>query len=107
MQVPHQLPAKKIKRRRGGQRVEVEIGPILGKGKRNDVVPKLGWKQPQTSAIERFNLTDGQRNRRQPGKTLGFSKPSRFDDRRSWKSFGPTLFSWHRTYSHAKIVGFG
>jgi hypothetical protein len=42
MRVPHQLPAKKIKRRRGGQRVEVKIGPILGKGKRNDVVPKLG-----------------------------------------------------------------
>ena len=33
-----------------------------------------------------INLTDGQRNHRQPGRTLGFSKPSRFDDQRSWIS---------------------
>ena len=85
MRIPHQLvSAKGIKHRRGGQRAEVEIGPILGTGKRNDVVPKLGWKQPQASAVEWFNLTDGQRNRRQPGRILGVSKQSRYDNWRSW-----------------------
>ena len=47
MRIPHQLGSVKgFKHRREGQRVEVEIGPILGKRKRNDVVPKLGWKRP-------------------------------------------------------------
>jgi hypothetical protein len=47
MRIPHQLASVKgVKYRREGQRVEVEIGPILGKRKRNDVVPKLGWKRP-------------------------------------------------------------
>jgi len=54
---------------------------IAGENRRS----KLGWK-PQASAIERFNLTDGQRNRHQPGKTLEVSKQNRFDDWISWTS---------------------
>ena len=66
--------------------VRVDIRPVFGKGKLPAVVQALGWKKANTSAIERFNLTDRDRNRRKTRKTLAFSKRTCFHDWMSWIS---------------------
>ena len=83
--VPHDLVyAQVIKHRREGRIKQVEIRPIFGKTKLPQVVAALGWKQANTSAIERFNLTDRTRNRRKARKTMGFSRRTSFHDWMSW-----------------------
>lgn len=63
--VPHDLVYAQIIKHREKERViKVEIRKIFGKGKVDEVVKKLGWNAPNTSAIERYNLTDRMRNRR-------------------------------------------
>ena len=47
---------------KGGAVKQVEVRPIFGKGKLAQVVADLGWTKANTSAIERFNLTDRMRN---------------------------------------------
>lgn len=79
--IPYDLVyAQVIKHRKGGRIEEVEVRPIFGKGKLAGVVAKLGWKKANTSAIERFNLTDRCRNARKARRTLSFSKQTRFHD---------------------------
>jgi IS1 family transposase/transposase-like protein len=87
VRVPHDLIyAQVIKHRQGGRVKQVEIRPIFGKGKLLQVVASLGWKKANTSAIERFNLTDRMRNLRKARKTLGFSRRTAFHDAMSWIS---------------------
>lgn len=87
LRVPHDLVyAQVFKTRRNGRVVKVEIRPIFGKGKLPGVVQTLGWNRANTSAIERFNLTDRCRNRRKGRKTLAFSKRTEAHDWMSWIS---------------------
>ena len=107
LRVPHELIyAQVIKHRQGGEVKSVETRPIFGKGKLKRVVAELGWTKPNTSAIERFNLTDRMRNGRKARKTLGFSKRTRFHD---WMSYiGAVRYNfhhWHRSLRQAKDTG--
>ncbi|MEW6737483.1 MAG: hypothetical protein AB1489_39745, partial [Acidobacteriota bacterium] len=63
--------------RSGGRVSAIDIRPIFGKGKLAALVESLGWKQANTCAIERFNLTDRTRNARKVRKSLNFSKDIR------------------------------
>jgi len=87
MRIPHQLvSARGIKYRREGQRIKVKSILFLERG--NATIRFQSWDGNGLIPVplNGINLTDGQRNHRQPGRTLGFSKPSRFDDQRSWIS---------------------
>ena len=99
LRIPQDLVyAQVVKTRHNGRVSNVEIRPIFGKGKLTTVVQTLGWNQPNTSAIERFNLTDRCRNRRKTRKTLAFSKRSEAHDAMSW--IGATRYNFvhpHRT----------
>lgn len=85
VRVPRDLvSAQVVKQRRAGRVIAVESRPICGKGKLPVVVAALGWTQANTSAIERFNLTDRTRKRRKARKTLSFSRRMRVHDWMSW-----------------------
>ncbi len=85
VRVPHGLVyAQIIKHRLRGRLQSVEIRPIFGKTHLAQVVQALGWKRANTSAIERFNLTDRTRNGRKARKTLRFSRCARSHDAMSW-----------------------
>lgn len=88
--------AQIIKRRLGGKVCSVEIRPIFGKGKLDAVVKELGWNKPNTSAIERFNLTDRCRNARKARKSLNFSKNSVLHDAMSFIS--ALLYNFHHCH---------
>ena len=64
--------AQVVKHRQGRRIQQVEIRPIFGKGKLAQVVADLGWTKANTSAIERFNLTDRMRNAREGRKPCAF-----------------------------------
>ena len=84
LRIPQALVyAQVVKHRQGGRVKAVEIRPIFGKSKLPQVLDALGWNTANTSAIERFNLTDRMRNAR---KTLGFSKKRRCHEAMSWLS---------------------
>lgn len=94
IRVPQELVyAQVVKHRQGGKVIEVEIRPIFGKGKLDSVVASLGWKKANTSAIERFNLTDRSRNARKVRKTLNFSRNSLLHDSMSFIS--ALLYNFH------------
>lgn len=96
IRVPHNLVyAQIIKHRQGGKIKHVEIRPIFGKGKLEQVVQSLGWNKPNTSSIERFNLTDRSRNRRKVRKTLSFSKKQSYHDSMSW--INSVLYNFYHT----------
>lgn len=79
--IPYDLVYAQVIKHRKGSRIEkVEVRPIFGKGKLAGVLARLGWNQANTSAIERFNLTDRCRNSRKVRRTLSFSKQVRFHD---------------------------
>jgi len=83
--VPHDLVyAQVIKHRQNGKVKTVETRPIWGKTKLNAVLEKLGWNKVNTSAIERFNLTDRTCNSRKVRKTLRFSKRHFYHEAMSW-----------------------
>ena len=90
-----------IKHREGGRVSRVEIRPIFGKTKLKDVVKLLGWKKANTSAIERFNLTDRCRNGRKARRTLSFSRRARFHD---WMSFITALrYNFHHPHRSLRL----
>jgi IS1 family transposase len=102
IRVPQDLVmAQVIKRRENGRVVEVEVIPIFGKGKLSSVVESLGWTQANTSAIERFNLTDRQRNARKSRKSLNFSRNKRQHDAHSFIS--ACLYNFHHYHSSLRI----
>jgi IS1 family transposase/transposase-like protein len=87
VRIPRELVyAQVVKHRQGGKVTQVEIRPIFGKGKLPDIVAQLGWEKANTSAIERYNLTDRMRNGRKARKTIGFSRRACFHDAMSWIS---------------------
>lgn len=87
VRIPRDLVyAQVIKHRQGGCVKQVEIRPVFGKGKLPQVVAQLGWEKANTSALERFNLTDRMRNGRKTRKTIGFSRRTSFHDAMSWIS---------------------
>ena len=77
-----------------------EIRPIYGKGKLAAVLEELGWNQVNTSAVERYNGTSRQRDRRKARKTLAFSKESRYHRWMSWLS--TTLYNFCRSHRSLK-----
>lgn len=94
IRVPQDLSyAQIIKHRTRGKVEHVEIRPIFGKGKLDAIVASLGWHKPNTSAIERFNLTDRTRNARKVRKTLTFSKNVHLHDAMSFISV--LLYNFH------------
>ncbi len=75
VRIPQALVYAQIVKHRQGRRVkQVEVRPTFGKVKLAQVVADLGWTKANTSAIERFNLTDRMRNARKTRKTLRFSR---------------------------------
>jgi hypothetical protein len=102
VRVPHDLIyAQVIKHRQGGKVSEVEIRPIFGKGKLDSIVEILGWNKANTSAIERFNLTDRCRNARKARKSLTFSKKSSLHDAMSFISV--LLYNFHHEHRSLRI----
>jgi transposase-like protein len=97
LRIPHSLVyAQVIKHRQRGQVESVEIRPIFGKGKLETIVGELGWRKANTSAIERFNLTDRMRNGRKARKSLCFSRRTRFHD---WMSLiGAVRYNFHHAH---------
>src|SRR5205814_1430034 len=87
--------------RSGNRVVEVEIRPIFGKGKLDSVVESLGWNKANTSAIERYNLTDRQRNARKTRKSLNFSKNRCVHDRQSF--INAVLYNFHHSHRSLRI----
>ncbi len=85
--------AQLVKHRHGGRVQRVEIRPRFGKGRLAEVVAQLGWTKANTSAIERFNLTDRMRNARKGRKTLCFSRRSDRHDALSW--IGALRYNFH------------
>ena len=88
--------AQIVKHRQAGRIQQVEIRPIFGKGKLARVVADLGWTKANTSAIERFHLTDRMRNARKGRKTLGFSRRSDRHDALSW--LGALRYNFHHAH---------
>lgn len=83
--VPHDLVyAQVIKHKQNGKVIGVEVRPIWGKTKLDAVLLKLGWNKVNTSAVERFNLTDRTCNSRKMRKTLRFSKRHWYHDAMGW-----------------------
>jgi len=102
IRVPQDLVYAQVVKHRSGNRVKaVEIRPIFGKGKLDAVVESLGWKQANTSAIERFNLTDRQRNARKTRKSLNFSKDRRQHDSQSF--INALLYNFHHYHRSLRI----
>jgi transposase-like protein len=107
LRVPQDLVYAQVIKHRQGNRVQrVEIRPIFGKGKLAQVVAELGWKKANTSAIERFNLTDRMRNGRKARKTMGYSRRRRLHDAMSyisavWYNFHHA----HRSLREAQATG--
>lgn len=102
IRVPQDLVYAQVVKHRTGNRVaSVEIRPLFGKGKLDSVVESLGWKQANTSAIERFNLTDRQRNARKTRKSLNFSKDRRQHDSQSF--INALLYNFHHYHRSLRI----
>lgn len=77
---------KKVYKRGRVDRVEVRV--VHGKAKLKHVLYLLGYKQINTSVVERHNGTSGLRNQRQVRRTLTFSKALRYHRWMSWLSVG-------------------
>jgi IS1 family transposase len=91
-----------VKKRYKGNRVEgVEVRVVYGKARLQHVLYLLGYKQINTSVVERHNGTSRLRNQRKVRKTLAFSKASRYHRWMSWLSVG--LYNFCRPHSSLKI----
>lgn len=98
---PQGLVYAQVKKHYQGKRVErVAIRPIFGKSKLPAILVKLGWQRVNTSAVERYNGTSRQRNRRKARKTLAFSREGRYHRWMSWLS--TTLYNFCRTHRSLK-----
>ncbi|MEE8303400.1 MAG: hypothetical protein V3S24_13305 [Candidatus Tectomicrobia bacterium] len=91
-----------VKKRYKGGRVEgVEVRAVHGKARLEHVLYLLGYKQINTSVVERHNGTSRLRNQRKVRKTLAFSKATRYHRWMSWLSVG--LYNFCRPHSSLKI----
>ena len=74
-----------VKKRYKGSRVaRVEVRAVQGKARLEHVLSLLGYKQMNTSVVERHNGTSRLRNQRKVRKTLAFSKVPRSHRWMSW-----------------------
>jgi IS1 family transposase len=104
LRCPRGLVYAQVQKHYRGKRVEwVEIRPVFGKVKLAAALKKLGFKQVNTSAIERHNGTSRQRDRRKVRKTLAFSKERRYHRWMSWLS--ATLHNFCRRHGGLKQWG--
>jgi hypothetical protein len=84
---PQGLAYGQVKKRYQGGRVEgVEVRAVHGKARLEHVLYLLGYKQINTSVVERHNGTSRLRNQRKVRKTLAFSKVPRYHRWMSWLS---------------------
>jgi IS1 family transposase len=91
---------KKQYKGRGIERVEVRV--LYGKARLQHVLSLLGYKQINTSVIERHNGTSRLRNQRKVRKTLAFSKVPRYHRWMSWLSVG--LYNFCRSHRSLQII---
>jgi hypothetical protein len=73
---------------KGRRVVRVDVRAIRGKARLNHGLYLLGYKQINTSVVERHHGTSRLRNRRKGRKTLTFSKATRYHRWMSWLSVG-------------------
>jgi len=91
---------KKIYAKGRVERVEVRV--VRGKARLNHVLYLLGYKQINTSVVERHNGSSRLRNRRKVRKTLAFSKAPRYHRWMSWLSVG--LYNFCRAHASLKKI---
>jgi IS1 family transposase len=91
---------KKHYKGRGIERVEVRV--LYGKARVKHVLALLGYKQINTSVIERHNGTSRLRNQWKVRKTLAFSNVPRYHRWMSWLAVG--LYNFCRAHSSVKSV---
>ena len=85
----------------GGRVNGVAVRAVHGKARLEHVLYLLGYKQINTSVVERHNGTSRLRNQRKVRKTLAFSKAPRYHGWMSWVSVGLYNFCW--SHSSLKI----
>lgn len=101
--VPHDLVyAQVIKHRQNGKVTDVEVRPVWGKTKLDAVLLKLGWNKVNTSAVERFNLTDRTCNTRKMRKTLRFSKRHWYHDAMSFITL--VWYNFHNVHASLNMT---
>jgi IS1 family transposase len=99
---PQGLAYGQVKKQYKGSRVErVEVHALYGKARLQHVLSVLGYKQINTSVVERHNETSRLRNQRKVRKTLAFSKATRYHQWMSWLSVG--LYNFCRPHSSLKV----
>jgi hypothetical protein len=86
---------------KGGRAEGVAVRAVHGKARLEHVLYLLGYKQINTSVVERHNGTNRLRNQRKVRKTLAFSKARRYHGWMSWLSVG--LYNFCRPHSSLKI----
>jgi IS1 family transposase len=86
---------------KGGRVDRVEVRVVHGKARLQHALYLLGYKQINTSVVERHNGTSRLRNPRQVRKTLAFSKARRYHRWMSWLSVGH--YNFCRAHSSLKI----
>jgi hypothetical protein len=92
-----------VKKHDQGSRVErVEVRAVQGKAHLAHVLSLLGYKQMNTSVVERHNGTSRLRNQRKVRKTLACSKVPRYHRWMSWLSVG--LYNFCRGHGSLKRV---
>lgn len=98
---PQGLAYGQVKKQYKGRRIErVAVRAIYGKARLQHVLSLLGYKQINTSVIERHNGTSRLRNQRKVRKTLAFSKVPRYHRWMSWLAVG--LYNFCRSHSSLK-----
>ena len=86
---------------KGGRVDRVEVRVVHGKARLEHALYLLGYKQINTSVVERHNGTSRLRNQRQVRKTLAFSKARRYHRWMSWLSVG--LYNFCRPHCSLRI----
>ena len=81
---------------------QVEVRALYGKARLKHVLTLLGYKQINTSVIERHNGTSRLRNQRKVRKTLAFSTVPRYHRWMSWLSVG--LYNFCRAHGSLKSI---
>jgi IS1 family transposase len=84
---------------KGSRVVRVDVRAIRGKARLNHVLYLLGYKQINTSVVERHNGTSRLRNRRKVRKTLTFSKATRYH---RWMS-GLSVGRYNFCHAHSSL----
>jgi IS1 family transposase len=99
---PRGLVYGQVKKVYRGSRVErIEVQVLYGKACCKHVLSLLGYRQINTSVIERHNGTSRLRNQRKVRKTLAFSKVPRYHRWMSWLSV--TLYNFCRGHSSLQV----